>query len=212
MKLTIFGATGAVGGECLTQALSAGHEVTVLVRTASKLPAELRENIHVIEGDALNINDVEKALPIGTQCILFAIGVDKHSPRNLCTDVTRHILELMPKQGVEKLVWCGGGSNLVEEDQLTFGARFVQLFSTVFLSLRHSDKVNQYALLKEHADINWAGVRPLQIVQGPQTGNYRLGFNPFSGLSKISFADVAHAMLGLLDNDNWRGKAPILQY
>ena len=45
MKIAIFGATGAVGHECLVQALEAGHEVTVLVRSPSKLPAELRDVI-----------------------------------------------------------------------------------------------------------------------------------------------------------------------
>jgi putative NADH-flavin reductase len=47
---------------------------------------------------------------------------------------------------------------------------------------------------------------------GPKKGEYRLGFYPFSGLSSISFADCAHAMLGMLQDDTWIGKAPIIQY
>jgi putative NADH-flavin reductase len=48
--------------------------------------------------------------------------------------------------------------------------------------------------------------------QGNKTGEYRLGFNAFSGMSKISFADCAHAMLRMLSDDTWVGKAPIIQY
>jgi hypothetical protein len=48
--------------------------------------------------------------------------------------------------------------------------------------------------------------------QGPQRGKYRLGFHAFSGLSSIHFADCAHAMLGMLSDDTWLHKAPILQY
>ncbi len=48
MKVTIFGATGALGRECLEQCLEAQHEVTVLARSPSKLPAELRNQITVI--------------------------------------------------------------------------------------------------------------------------------------------------------------------
>jgi uncharacterized protein YbjT (DUF2867 family) len=37
MKLTVFGATGGVGREVLTQALDAGHHVTAYVRNPAKL-------------------------------------------------------------------------------------------------------------------------------------------------------------------------------
>ena len=111
MKITLFGATGSLGSQLLQQSLQAGHEVTALVRSPQKLPAQLRERIQVIEGDALLAADVERALPEGTEAILFAIGVDeKTSPADLCTDVTRHILEVMRRRGVPRLVWCGGGS------------------------------------------------------------------------------------------------------
>jgi putative NADH-flavin reductase len=212
MKLAIFGATGALGAECLEQALEAGHEVTVLARSPAKLPKELIDRITVIEGDGLDAGAVERTLEGGIEAILFAIGVDKHSPQDLCTDVTRHILPLMPRLGVRRLVWCGGGSNLVEDDVVTLGARFVQFFASTFLGLRHHDKAHQLELLSRNLDIDWIGIRPLQMNAGARRGDYRLGFNAFSGLSKISFADCAHAMLGLLEDDRWIHKAPIVQY
>jgi uncharacterized protein YbjT (DUF2867 family) len=39
-RLLILGATGSLGRHVLRQALAAGHEVTVFVRTPSKLPPE----------------------------------------------------------------------------------------------------------------------------------------------------------------------------
>jgi uncharacterized protein YbjT (DUF2867 family) len=89
MRVTIFGATGLLGRECLSQCLEAGHEVTVLARTPSKLPAELRDRITIVEGDGLDPRAVEQALAGGTDAILFAVGVDRYSPEDLCTDVTR---------------------------------------------------------------------------------------------------------------------------
>ena len=41
---------------------------------------------------------------------------------------------------------------------------------------------------------------------------YRLGYDAFSGTSRIHFADCAHAMLGMLDDDTWIHEAPIIQY
>lgn len=212
MKITIFGATGALGSECLRQALQAGHEITVLVRSASKLPADLKNKITVVEGDGLNPDDVERTLNASTEAILFAIGVDKYSPKNLCTDVTRHILIVMKSSNIRRLVWCGGGSTFVEEDQITFGARIVEKISQIFMSLRHYDKERQYELLKQHTGIEWIGVRPLQMREGPRRTQYRLGFDTFNGMSTISFADCAHAMVNMLNDDTWVGKAPIIQY
>jgi putative NADH-flavin reductase len=212
MKLTLFGATGAVGSECLKQCLEAGHDVTVLARTPAKLPAELRDRIHVVEGDGLVAEDVARALPEGTEAVLFAVGIDKHSPEDLCTDVTRHILAAMPRAGARRLVWCGGGSTPVADDQVTVGSHFVELFARWFMGLRHRDKTHQLALLESRTDVEWVGVRPLQIRKGPKRGEYRVGFDRYSGLSRISFADCAHAMLAMLEYDSWLHKAPIVQY
>lgn len=211
MKVTIFGATGALGGECVTQCLERGHEVTALVRMPAKLEASVASRIQVVEGDALRGADVEAAL-VGAEAILFAIGVDKNSPEDLCTDVTRHIVPAMPRLGVKRFIWCGGGSTLVDDDQVTFGARFVEWFSGTFLGLRHRDKAHQLEFLDAHKEIAWFGVRPLQMNAGPRREVYRLGFNSFSGLSKITFADCAHAMIGMLDDDTWLHRAPIVQY
>lgn len=212
MNITLFGATGDLGNECLKQLLAKNHHVTVLVRNVGKLPAEYRDKIEIVEGNALEAEDLSKALPITTDAILFAIGVDKHSPEDLCTTVTRHLLTMMPTRNIDRLIWCGGGSTLLEEDTHGFGERFVQWFSQIFLSLRHNDKQHQYELLKEHRDLKWVGIRPLQMLPGKLTGVYRLGYHRFSGTSKITFADCAHAMVQMLETDEWLWKAPIVQY
>jgi putative NADH-flavin reductase len=212
MKIAILGSTGALGRECLEQSLAAGHQVTVLVRKASKLPEDVREHITVIEGDALDGEDISAVLGGGIEAVLFAIGIDKASPEDLCTDVTRHLLSAMPRFGVRRLVWCGGGSNIVEDDQVTFGSKFVEFFARTFMGLRHRDKVHQLELLDSNREIEWLGVRPLQMNDGAKRGKYRLGFDAYSGLSSISFADCADAMLGMLTDSTWLYKAPIVQY
>jgi len=211
LSVAVFGATGAVGRECVSQCLAAGHGVTVLARTPSKLDPEVRDRVRVVEGDGLDAQAVRATLA-GNRAVLFAIGVDKASPEDLCTDVTAHILAAMPDLGVERLVWCGGGGTDVGEDRWTIGSRFVALYSRIFLRKRSVDKTHQFALLMEHRDIDWVGVRPLQMHHGPHRGEYRLGFDPYSGFSKISFADCADAMVRMLRSDEWLHRAPIVQY
>ncbi len=187
--------------------------MTVLVRNPDKLPQALRDRVTVIQGDGLRADDVARALSPDTGAILFAVGVDeKSSPPDLCTDVTRHILAEMRRQQIPRLVWCGGGSNIRVEDVVTFGARFVRWYSEVFLKHRHTDKEHQLQLLDDNTDLCWIGIRPLQMKSGPRKGSYRLGYNAFSGFSSISFADCAHAMVNMLEDDTWVGKVPIIQY
>ncbi len=216
MNITLFGATGALGGECLKQALLAGHTITVLVRSAEKLAPELthglRDQITVVEGNGLNAGDVASVVTGTTEAVLFAIGVDKHSPENLCTDINRHIFSAMSEVPCNRFIWCGGGSNFVAADQITLGARFVKFFASTFMGLRHRDKEEQFKLLAQHPQIDWFGLRPLQMNEGPRREIYRLGFDTFSGLSQITFADCAHAMLNMLEQDTWLRQAPIIQY
>jgi len=59
-----------------------------------------------------------------------------------------------------------------------------------FLKHRHFDKVNQLELLLANKDVTWIGIRPLQMGKGPRRKKYRLGYNKFGPMSKITFADA----------------------
>jgi hypothetical protein len=50
-RVIILGATGTLGRHVLRQALAGGHDVTVFVRTSSKLPPDVRERVSVDTGD-----------------------------------------------------------------------------------------------------------------------------------------------------------------
>lgn len=71
MKITLFGATGALGSECAAQAIEAGHQVTILARTPSNLPSDLANRFTVVQGDALNAADVDRAIGADCDAILF---------------------------------------------------------------------------------------------------------------------------------------------
>jgi putative NADH-flavin reductase len=212
MRVAIFGSTGLLGRECLSQCLEAGLDVTVLVRTPSKLPSEIRDRITIVQGDGLDPRAVDETLAAGVDGVLFAIGIDRHSPEDLCTGATRHILASMRKHGIKRFVWCGGGNTVGDEDVVTTGSRFVGWFARTFMGLRHRDKLHQIAMLNEVRDVEWIGIRPLQMRKGGRRGSYRVGFHPYSGFSKITAGDCAAEMIRMLTDDTWLYKAPVIQY
>jgi len=61
MKVLIFGATGTVGCELVTQALEMGHTVTAFARDPSKL-AISHASLEVIEGDVMDSAAVDRAV------------------------------------------------------------------------------------------------------------------------------------------------------
>ena len=60
-RIIIFGATGSLGSHVLRLALASGHEVTVFVRSASKLPFECQTRVAVHQGDLSVLAPVEIA-------------------------------------------------------------------------------------------------------------------------------------------------------
>ena len=79
MKLAIIAATGGVGEQLLRQALSAGHDVTAVVRNPAKLPAALRE-ARVVTADLAGPQPgVLEAAIAGTDAVLSGLGPASNS-------------------------------------------------------------------------------------------------------------------------------------
>jgi putative NADH-flavin reductase len=61
MKPTIFGATGGIGRQIVTQAIEQGYDVTAFARSPEKLDQK-HEKLEVIKGDVLDYASVEHAI------------------------------------------------------------------------------------------------------------------------------------------------------
>src|SRR5258708_38858972 len=55
-KIIVLGASGATGKHVAQQSIDAGHEVSVLVRTPSKLPASWRDKVKVHKADIATLS------------------------------------------------------------------------------------------------------------------------------------------------------------
>ena len=104
MRIAVFGATGKVGRLVTEQLLTAGHEVTVLVRTPDKLTIDhpcLAVRIGQLS-DAATVRDVV----VGSDAVISALGpsLRRGARGTPVTDGTRSIVAAMQETGVRRFI------------------------------------------------------------------------------------------------------------
>lgn len=198
MKVLVIGATGGTGSQILQSALGAGHDVTALARSPSKIQRK-DKNLRVIAGDVLDSALVVKAMQ-GQEGVLSGLGPSKGSrPGTLISRGTQNILEAMKNSGTQRLVFesglmVGDGSGMNAAKRLIL-ASFRTLNKTLY-----NDKVLAEKLIME-SQADWIIVRPPMLKHIPARNKYVVGENlNVDLLAGVSHADVADFMVkALLD-------------
>ncbi|MFF3528894.1 NAD(P)-dependent oxidoreductase [Streptomyces rubiginosohelvolus] len=199
MRITVFGATGGVGQEIVGQALAAGHEVTAVVRDPDRLPEPLdRAALHGVV--RLDDEAAVRAAVAGRDAVLSGLGSRGRKANGVAERLTRRIVAAMEAEGTRRLVVVSAvpvgpqapGDPLIDRlSRKAVGAVLAELYA---------DLARMEAVLAADAT-DWTAVRPPRLTDGPRTGVYRkaVGGTPRSSRT-ISRADVAHAMLALIDD------------
>jgi putative NADH-flavin reductase len=201
MKLTIFGATGRTGTELLTQALDGGHEVTVVVRDPARLAADEHPRLRVVTADVRDPDAITPAVD-GADAVLSALGPSGRGPSTICADGARSIGVAMAKTGVRRLLLVSA-AGLIADAGDGFFVRYVvkpmileRLLANGFADMRRSEEEVR------SGDLDWTILRPPQLTEAKATGNYRTATDlNLRGGRKISRADLAACMLGLITDD-----------
>ncbi|KAA2266595.1 SDR family oxidoreductase [Solihabitans fulvus] len=199
MKLTVFGATGGTGGHVVRQALDAGHQVTAVVRDPAKLAIE-HADLRVLTPHVTNPSALHEALE-GQDAVISALGANGRKGVGIASAATRSILTAMDDCGVRRFA----AISAVPVGELPDGEPFFS--RAIMIPLLRAILREVYADLavmeKElrGSDAEWRIARPPYLTKGPLTGKYRttIGGTVPRGTS-ISRADLAHAMLAMVDN------------
>src|SRR5436305_14242764 len=132
MNLTVFGATGGVGREVVTQALDAGHHVTVYVRNPDKLPLA-HPNLTVISGEFTDREAVQRAVS-GADAVISALGpsLDRKATGMPLGEGTRTILEALRAEGVERYLGMATPSLRDPRDTASLLGRIVPFMGRTF--------------------------------------------------------------------------------
>ena len=207
MKVLVIGATGPTGKEIVKQGLAQGHEITALVRDASKM-ASGDPKLHALAGDVLNPADVDAAVA-GQEAVVCSLGTGvtfKHV--TLFSHGTRHLLDAMRKHAVRRIVAITG---IGAGDSRGHGGFFYdRVIEPTLLRTIYEDKDRQEDLLR-HSDRDWIIVRPAQLTNDAPKGVYRVLLDLTRiKASQIARADVAEFVLRQLSSDEFVHKTPLL--
>src|SRR4051812_6587761 len=104
MNLTVFGATGGVGREVVTQALDRGDHVTAYVRDPAKLDLA-HPSLTVAVGQLTDRDLVHRAVS-GADAVISALGpsLNRKATGMPLVDGTRTIVDAMRAESVERYV------------------------------------------------------------------------------------------------------------
>ncbi|MBF9069334.1 NAD(P)-dependent oxidoreductase [Streptacidiphilus fuscans] len=207
MKLVIVAATGGIGRQLLAQALAAGHQVTAVVRTPSKLDAD----VPAVAVD-LSHPDPEalRTAVTGADAVLSGLGARTKADHGVATRGTAALVDAMQTVGTQRLVLVSAAPIGTVPSPARPNPPRHDPGDGFFMRHLLNPLVKQ-ALKGHYADLatmedavracplDWTVVRPPQLTDGPRTGDYRtaLGRN-LKGGTKISRADVADLMLRTL--------------
>ncbi|GAA2291300.1 NAD(P)H-binding protein [Streptomyces kunmingensis] len=198
MKLTVFGATGGIGQEIVRQALATGHEVTAVVRDPARLTVT-GERLEVFRGDLADPASLRPAVA-GRDAVLSGLGARKRADAGVATELTRSVLKAMDAEGVRRLLVVSAAPVGPQPADSPPADRAVLKVIGAVLKHVYVDLAAMEAELARSAT-DWTSVRPPRLQDKPLTGSYRkvVGGFPRSG-RYISRADVAHAMLAMVDD------------
>jgi uncharacterized protein YbjT (DUF2867 family) len=203
VDILLLGATGGVGSHVLRRALSAGHDVTVLVRDAAQLDVD--DGVTVVVGDATSAADVAAAVA-GKEAVVNAVG-SRQVRRPVEVEVGRALLPAMTAAGVRRLVVCSAfGVGDSERDASALQRMF---FHTVLGKVYEAKEVADAEV--RASDLDWTLVYPTRLVDGPATGEVVAAERlPAGASSSVTRGDVSRFMLAQLGDDAWLRRTAVL--
>ncbi|MFJ5766681.1 NAD(P)-dependent oxidoreductase [Lysinibacillus sp. NPDC093210] len=195
MKIGVIGATGKAGQKIVEEALQRGHEVTAIVRSASKV----KEDIKVIEKDVLELTQEDiKDFDVVVNAFGATFGQEELHVR-----VGRHLIDIF-KGIATKLFVVGGAGSLFVDPEKTVRVMDTPDFPEMFFATAKNQGENLTDL--QASSITWTFLSPSAMFdpEGPRTGHYTTGNDHLllnaSGESYVSYSDFAIAVLDEIEN------------
>jgi nucleoside-diphosphate-sugar epimerase len=222
MHFLMIGGSGRTGKLIIDEALSKGHRITALVRSATSIPPQ--ENLTIVEGTPLKLEDIESAFladrASSPTAVVVALNARRVSdspfaapsadtPPRMMADSVANAIRAMKKHGARRIVIMSSVGTGDSFASLNFIMRYI---------FRHTNMSHQ---LVDHnavdaetraAGVDFVIVRPVMLADG---GSAKVKVYPDNAegsgfMPKVTRASVATFMVDALEGDQYVGRSPVI--
>lgn len=215
MRVIVIGASRGIGRQTVKAALAKGYRVTAFARNPAALGIQ-DPHLRLQAGDVLDTSSLRKAIASHDVVICTlglptrqAIGLPFAKRSYVLSTGTKNILDAMQQKHIKRFICVtaiGAGDSV---SQCTLEARLSLRYGLRWL---FKEKDAQEQLIKSSSGVEWTIIRPTALTDGRKKGALAEGKAHFGILSHISRADVAAAMLEMIDQKTSYHQARILSY
>ncbi|WP_079911252.1 NAD(P)-dependent oxidoreductase [Paenibacillus sp. 32352] len=193
MKIAVIGAAGKAGSLIVKEAVSRGHQVTAIVRNASKLQDN---SIAVMEKDVFQLTSEDLK---GFDVVVNSFGAPA-GQEHLHVEAGRALIESLKGVPQTRLIVVGGAGSLFVDEQQTVRLLDTPEFPKEYFATA-SNQGKNLEDLQQSTGIQWTFISPSAFFnpEGRRTGAYQKGKDNLlvnsQGHSHISYADYAIAVV-----------------
>lgn len=210
MKLTVFGATGGIGGQVVRQALAAGHTVTAVVRDPARFTVDDDPALYVATVPDLSDLTAVPALTTalsGSDAAISGIGPRNAKDVTVASTTTRAVLKALAKQGVTRFLAVSATPvGPIPDGEDFLNRRLVYPVTRRLLRGIYGDLAVMEADIAA-SGLRWTVVRPPRLHDKP-AGEYRTAIDANVPRGHfVARSEVAQAMLAMIDDPDTFGKA-----
>ncbi len=199
-KVAIVCAAGKEGRLLVSEALARGYVVTGFVRKESDAVDPAAKKV------VKDLFDLTREDLAGFDAVIDAFGAWTPDTLPLHKTSLAHLCDILSGTKVRLLVVGGAGSLYVNPEH-TVQVKDLESFPDAFKPLA-TNMGEALAQLRKRSDVVWTYLSPAGdfVADGERTGEYLLGGEEYfvndKGVSRISYADYAIAMIDEVENAN----------
>lgn len=188
----------------MKMALEKDHKVTAYVRSPEKVLL-YNENLTIVKGDIFSLVDMAKAMA-SHDVVVSCLGGNNNDKERVITKKTEIIIKSMKENHISRIVTI---SKAGIHDEFSFVMNFI-----VKSFLKHA--IHDHRLAAEaiiSSGLEYTIARPLALTKGPLTEVYRKTPQGVTrGGKEISRQDLAHFLLSVIENDEFKNETVGLAY
>jgi len=205
IKVAVLGGGGRTGRYLVTQLLSQGYNLKLLLRSPENFQLE-SPFIEIIRGDAIDAEAI-RSLVEGCQAIISTIGQRKDEPL-VASQATINVLKAMVEYGIQRYILVAGLNVDTPFDKKSSETSIASEWMKMNFPLIHADRQKTYSILST-SDLNWTLVRVPFIEFIDARGETIVSLEDCRG-EKISATDIATFLIEQLSDDIYIKRAPFI--